>query len=48
FIKAEVVNWEELVASGSWQKAADSGKIRLEGKDYQVQDGDVIEFKFHS
>jgi small GTP-binding protein len=48
FIKAKVVNWEELVASGSWQKAADSGKIRLEGKDYQVQDGDVIEFKFQA
>lgn len=48
FIKAEVVSCEDLVNAGGWQKAADSGKIRLEGKDYQVQDGDVVEFKFHS
>ena len=48
FIKAEVVSWQELVESESWQKAAEAGKIRLEGKGYQVQDGDVIEFKFSS
>ncbi|MBI4999630.1 YchF family ATPase [Candidatus Gottesmanbacteria bacterium] len=48
FIKAEVVNWQELVSSGLWQAAHEKGKVRLEGKDYQVQDGDVIEFKFHS
>ncbi|TSC53205.1 MAG: GTP-dependent nucleic acid-binding protein EngD, partial [Microgenomates group bacterium LiPW_16] len=48
FIKAEIVSCEDLVNAGGWQKAADSGKIRLEGKDYQVQDGDVVEFKFHS
>lgn len=48
FIKAEVVNWQELANSGSWQAAHEKGKIRLEGKDYQVQDGNVIEFKFHS
>jgi len=48
FIKAEVVNWEELVNCGSWQKAGEEGKIRLEGKDYQVQDGDVVEFKFRA
>ena len=46
FIKAEVVSFDDLAASGSWGKAHELGKIRLEGKDYQVRDGDVIEFKF--
>ncbi|NTU66947.1 MAG: redox-regulated ATPase YchF [Candidatus Moranbacteria bacterium] len=45
FIRAEVVNWEELLAAGSWSKARDIGKLRLEGKEYIVKDGDVIEFK---
>ncbi len=47
FIKAEVINWQDLVRLGSWQAAKKSGKIRLEGKDYQVQDGEVLEIKFH-
>lgn len=46
FIKAEVTNWQELVTCGSWQGAHEKGKLRLEGKDYQVQDGEVVEFKF--
>jgi small GTP-binding protein len=46
FIKAEVVKWQDLCKSGGWQKAAEAGKIRLEGRDYLIQDGDVIEFKF--
>jgi GTP-binding protein YchF len=45
FIKAEIVNWQELVDSGSWQKAKEKGLIKTAGKDYIVQDGDVIEFK---
>lgn len=45
FIKAGVINWENLVSSGSWQKAREKGLIRIVGKDYIVQDGDVIEFK---
>jgi ribosome-binding ATPase len=45
FIRAEVINWQELLNCGSWSKARDIGKLRLEGKDYVVQDGDVIEFK---
>ncbi len=45
FIRAEVIHWEELLASGSWGSARDNGKIRLEGKNYLVQDGDVIVFK---
>jgi hypothetical protein len=46
FIRAEVLPFEELQKAGSWQKAKESGLIRLEGKDYQVQDGDVIYFRF--
>lgn len=45
FIKAEVISFEELVNAGSWSKAQEQGKIRLEGRDYKVKDGDVIEFK---
>lgn len=45
FVKAEVVGVDELVVAGSWQAAKEKGKVRLEGKDYLVQDGDVIEFK---
>lgn len=45
FIRAEVINWRELLKAGSWGKAREIGKMRSEGKDYIVQDGDVIEFK---
>jgi ribosome-binding ATPase len=45
FIRAEVINWQELLDLGSWGKAREMGKLRLEGKEYVVQDGDVIEFK---
>lgn len=45
FIRAEVINWEKLLAAGSWSKAAEMGMLRTEGKEYIVQDGDVIEFK---
>jgi ribosome-binding ATPase len=45
FIRAEVINWEKLLAAGSWSKARELGTLRLEGKDYVVVDGDVIEFK---
>jgi len=48
FIKAEVINVEELLNLGSWVKAKERGKIRLEGKDYTVQDRDVIEFKVNT
>lgn len=44
FIKAEVINSEELLRAGSWQQAKDKGLLRLEGKDYEVQDGDVTLF----
>ena len=45
FVKAEVIFWEELLAAGSIAKARETGKIRTEGKEYVVKDGDVIEFK---
>ncbi|MGA8296258.1 MAG: redox-regulated ATPase YchF [Acidimicrobiales bacterium] len=47
FIRAEVIRWDELVALGSWQAAKSAGKIRLEGKDYEVQDGDTLEIRFN-
>ncbi len=46
FIRAEVIPWDGLLESGSWQAAKDKGIIRLEGKDYIVRDGDVIYFRF--
>ena len=45
FIRAEVINWQKLLDAGSWSKAKELGTLRLEGKEYVVQDGDVIEFK---
>lgn len=47
FIKAEVIKAEKLLESGSWAKAREKGLLRLEGKDYIVQDGDVMIFKFN-
>jgi len=45
FIKAEVINWQKLLECGSWSKAREKGILRVEGKEYVVCDGDVIEFK---
>jgi len=47
FIKAEIVSFEDLVATGSMQAAKAKGKVRLEGKDYVMADGDVVEFRFN-
>jgi GTP-binding protein YchF len=47
FIRAEVIQWEELLTLGSWHKAKEVGKIRVEGKDYVGNDGDVMEFRFN-
>jgi GTP-binding protein YchF len=47
FIRAEVIQWHELLELGSWNKAKDVGKLRVEGKDYVAQDGDVMEFRFN-
>jgi len=45
FIRAEVIFWEKLIAAGSWATAKEQGVLRLEGKEYIVQDGDVMIFK---
>ncbi len=45
FIRAEVINWQELLNAGSYAEARSKGKVRTEGKEYIVKDGDVIEFK---
>jgi len=45
FIKVEVIGVDKLLGMSSWKEAKEKGKIRLEGKDYVVQDRDVIEFK---
>ncbi|MGA0902052.1 MAG: redox-regulated ATPase YchF [Candidatus Nanopelagicaceae bacterium] len=47
FIKAEVVSFADLVAAGSMSEAKARGKVRMEGKDYVMQDGDVVEFRFN-
>lgn len=47
FIRAEIVRYEDLVADGSWSEARKRGHLRLEGKTYVVQDGDVINFLFN-
>ncbi len=47
FIRAEVIDWQELLGLGSWTKAKDAGALRVEGKDYVVRDGDVLEIRFN-
>jgi GTP-binding protein YchF len=47
FIRAECIRWDELLELGSWSKAKDAGKLRVEGKDYVVQDGDTLEIRFN-
>ena len=47
FIRAEVIQWDELLEIGSWTKAKELGKVRVEGKEYEFSDGDVTEFRFN-
>ncbi|MBY4011457.1 redox-regulated ATPase YchF [Rhodococcus fascians] len=47
FIKAEIVSFDDLVAAGSMASAKAAGKVRIEGKDYVMSDGDVVEFRFN-
>jgi ribosome-binding ATPase len=47
FIKAEIVSFDDLMAAGTMQKAKEAGKVRMEGKDYVMADGDVVEFRFN-
>ncbi len=46
FIRAEIVNWKDLVDAGSEANAKAKGLVRMEGKDYVMQDGDVVVFHF--
>lgn len=48
FIKAEIVNWQDLVDFDGWVGARDKGKVRLEGRDYIMKEGDVVIFKFNN
>ena len=47
FIRAEVINWQDLVNAGSRAEATKLGQLRVEGKDYIVQDGDVLNVRFN-
>ena len=47
FIKADVISYEDLIANGSMTAARDKGLVRSEGKEYVMQDGDVVLFKFN-
>jgi ribosome-binding ATPase YchF (GTP1/OBG family) len=47
FIRAEVVSYDELIRAGSYAAAREQGLLRLEGKDYRMQEGDVVHFRFN-
>ena len=47
FIKAEVVKYNDLIEAGSYNNAREKGKVRIEGKEYVVQDGDIMLFRFN-
>lgn len=48
FIKAEVIGFDDLITIGGWKKAKELGKLRMEGREYEIQDGDVVEYKIGS
>jgi ribosome-binding ATPase YchF (GTP1/OBG family) len=47
FIRAEVISYKDFIASGGMHAAREKGLLRLEGKTYEVQDGDIINFRFN-
>jgi ribosome-binding ATPase YchF (GTP1/OBG family) len=47
FIRAEIVSYEDLIRAGSYATAREQGLLRLEGKDYRMQEGDVVNFRFN-
>ena len=47
FIKAEIVKYNDLITNGNIQKAREKGLVKMEGKDYIMQEGDIVEFKFN-
>jgi ribosome-binding ATPase YchF (GTP1/OBG family) len=48
FIRAETINYDELINFSNYNEAKDAGKIRLEGKEYEVKDGDIMNFRFNN
>ena len=46
FVAAEVVPWRDLVEAGGYARARETAKLRVEGRDYEVRDGDVVNFRF--
>ena len=48
FIRAETVSYNDFVENSGWLKSKESGKMRLEGKDYVVKDGDILNFRFNT
>lgn len=46
FIKAEIANWKDIADNGGWPGARDKGLVRMEGKEYVMQEGDTVVFKF--
>jgi ribosome-binding ATPase YchF (GTP1/OBG family) len=46
YIRAEVIGYEDFISTGSEAKARDAGKLRVEGKEYVMQDGDLVHFRF--
>ena len=47
FIKAEIVSYDDLIKCGSMAKAREKGLIRMEGKEYTMKEGDIVDFKFN-
>ena len=47
FIRAEVIGWEELLSLGGWSQSRDAGRLRVQGKEYAVQDGDILHVRFN-
>lgn len=47
FIRAETIQWDELIEHGGWARAREAGAVRSEGKDYEVLDGDTMDFRFN-
>ena len=48
FIRAETVSYEDFIEYDGWLKSKEAGKMRLEGKDYIVKDGDILNFRFNT
>ena len=48
FIRAETISYEDFISSNGWLNSKNNGKMRLEGKDYVIKDGDVLNFRFNT